>query len=299
MGILSKDRLIFDPADMANSDQIGSYLIGVDGTVIGNVSDAAKVSITNASIVVSGTDIDIRNLVFSDDKVDVSGSEVSLDSATLAALENITVSATDLDIRDLAFATDSVDVSGSSVTVTATDLDIRDLSHTQDSIKIGDGTDFLAVNADGSINVVADLSVTNSFEKEEDSAHVSGDIGAYMLGVIQDVPAASAADGDYGSIKTDALGRAWVNDAPNVAQSGAVLTVGATEVAITSLANRRRLIIQNTSNKDVFLGPTGVTTTTGIRIAKGATYDEILGPNLAMYLIAGTAGNDVRVHQRS
>lgn len=260
MGILSKDRLIFDPADMANSDQIGSYLIGVDGTVIGNVSDAAKVSITNASIVVSGTDIDIRNLVFSDDKVDVSGS---------------------------------------SVTVSGTDIDIRDLSHTQDSIKIGDGTDFLAVNADGSINVVADLSVTNSFEKAEDAAHVSGDIGAYMLGVIQDVPAASAADGDYGSIKTDALGRAWVNDAPNVAQSGAVLTVGATEVAITSLANRRRLIIQNTSNKDVFLGPTGVTTTTGIRIAKGATYDEILGPNLAMYLIAGTAGNDVRVHQRS
>lgn len=30
-----------------------------------------------------------------------------------------------------------------------------DLSHVDDSVKIGDGTDFLAVNADGSINVVA------------------------------------------------------------------------------------------------------------------------------------------------
>lgn len=44
---------------------------------------------------------------------------------------------------------------GGSLTVDASDLDIRDLSHTQDSVKIGDGTDFLAVNADGSINAVA------------------------------------------------------------------------------------------------------------------------------------------------
>lgn len=118
------------------------------------------------SVTASATDLDIRDLAFATDKVDVSGSEVKLDSTTLAALENITVSATDLDIRDLAFATDKVDVSGSEVkldsttlaaleniTVSATDLDIRDLSHSQDSIKIGDGSDFMAINSDGSINV--------------------------------------------------------------------------------------------------------------------------------------------------
>lgn len=47
---------------------------------------------------------------------------------------SITVDAVDLDIRDLAFATDTVDVSGSSVTVSATNLDIRDLSAATDSI---------------------------------------------------------------------------------------------------------------------------------------------------------------------
>ena len=52
----------------------------------------------------------------------------------------VTVTATDLDIRDLTFATDSVDVSGSSVSVTgtvdvtATDLDIRPLVASTDSI---------------------------------------------------------------------------------------------------------------------------------------------------------------------
>ena len=107
-----------------------------------------KLSATGNTIV-EATDLDIRDLVFATDKVDVSGSEVSLDATTLAALENITVSATDLDIRDLAFATDSVDVSGSTVelgattlaaletiTVTATDLDIRDLAFATDSVDV-------------------------------------------------------------------------------------------------------------------------------------------------------------------
>jgi hypothetical protein len=126
------------------------------------------------NITVSATDLDIRDLAFATDKVDVSGSEVSLDATTLAALENITVSATDLDIRDLAFATDKVDVSGSSVTVSATDLDVRDLSHTQDSVKIGDGTEFLAVNTDGSINVVVQEDVGTEVVDFDSAAAIAG-----------------------------------------------------------------------------------------------------------------------------
>jgi len=57
----------------------------------------------------------------------------------------------------------SITVDG-SVTVSATDLDIRDLTHVSDSVKVGDGTDLLAVNADGSINAVVtatDLDIRN------------------------------------------------------------------------------------------------------------------------------------------
>lgn len=80
---------------------------------------------------------------------------------------SLTVDANNLDIRDLTFATDKVDVSGSSVSVSnfpanqnviATDLDIRNLTPTQDKVSIGDGTDTLGVNADGSINVNATIS---------------------------------------------------------------------------------------------------------------------------------------------
>ena len=133
--------------------------------------DAASLAALE-NITVSATNLDIRDLVFASDKVDASGSEVSLDAATLAALENITVSATNLDVRDLVFATDKVDASGSvvaldagtlsaleNITVSATDLDIRNLSQAQDSVKIGDGSDFLAINSDGSINVAITDSV--------------------------------------------------------------------------------------------------------------------------------------------
>lgn len=148
-GSLTVDSTDFDIRDLT----FATDSVDVTGSEVS--LDAATLAALE-NITVSATDLDIRDLVFATDKVDVSGSEVSLDAATLAALEDITVSATDFDIRDLSFATDKVDVSGSDVTatVTAIDLDIRDITHVSDSIKIGDGTDFLAINADGSINVI-------------------------------------------------------------------------------------------------------------------------------------------------
>lgn len=134
---ITLDELIFDPANPDDGANVGATLRGADGTVIGNTGDALKVTgdfnITNAEveisndsgnpIPVSATDLDIRDLSFAQDSVDVSGSS------------NVGVTATNFDIRDLQFATDSVDVSGSSnVGVTATDLDIRDLTFAQDKV---------------------------------------------------------------------------------------------------------------------------------------------------------------------
>jgi hypothetical protein len=100
-------------------------------------SDSVDVSGSSVSIsgsvAVTATDLDIRNLVFANDKVDVSNSVIALDSATLAALENINavVTATDLDIRNLVFATDKVDASGSSVSVSNKPI----VNETNNSIK--------------------------------------------------------------------------------------------------------------------------------------------------------------------
>lgn len=148
----------------AADDSVAAWLKDGSGNALSSTSGALHVRIDSqaAAVSVSATDLDIRDLAFATDSVDVSGSSVSisgsvavtatdfdirdLSSATdsIAAVQSgawsVTASATDFDIRDLQFATDSVDVSGSSVSisgsvaVTATDLDIRDLSAAQDEV---------------------------------------------------------------------------------------------------------------------------------------------------------------------
>lgn len=134
-----------------------------DGDVVAKISDATtpsqqlavnadgSINVTDngGSLTVDATNLDIRDLVFATDKVDVSGStNIGLDAATLAALESITVQ------NGAGAAAVNIQDGGNSITVDATDLDVRDLTHVSDSVKVGDGTDFLAVNTDGSINVV-------------------------------------------------------------------------------------------------------------------------------------------------
>lgn len=126
MGI-TLDQLVYDATD--GGAEVGSHVLaGTDGTAIGHTGDALHVSVENASIAVTATDLDIRDLTAASDSV-----ESWLHDGSGTAITS-TGGAIDVNIAS------------------GVDFDIRDLSHTQDSIKIGDGTDFLEVNSDGSIN---------------------------------------------------------------------------------------------------------------------------------------------------
>lgn len=96
----------------------------LQGTSPWVVSGTVAVTQSTSPWVVSSTDLDIRNLVFATDKVDVSGSTVTSSiSGTVAVTQSTSpwvISGTDLDIRDLVFATDKVDVSGSAVSISGT-----------------------------------------------------------------------------------------------------------------------------------------------------------------------------------
>lgn len=157
---------------------------------------------------------------------------------------SITVDASDLDIRDLAFATDKVDVTGSLVDVQATDLDIRDLSHTQDSVKVGDGTDFLAVNADGSLNITdnggsltvdaTDLDIRD-LDFAQDSVDVSNSTNVGVVATDFDIrdlshtqDSVKIGDGtDFLSVNADG--------SLNITDNGGSLTVDATDLDIRDL----------------------------------------------------------------
>ena len=77
-------------------------------------------------------------------------------------------------------------------------------------VAVSDGTDLLAVNADGSINVQG--SFASNTEYDEDTAHTSIATGNFVLTVRQDTLAASTSDdGDYAAFKSDAVGALYVN----------------------------------------------------------------------------------------
>jgi phage baseplate assembly protein gpV len=142
--------------------------VDVSGSSV-SVSGSVTVSDGGGSLTVDAVNLDIRDLVFATDKVDVSGSSIALDAPTLAALESVTVQngagASAVNIQD----------GGNSITVDANNLDIRDLTHVSDSVKIGDGTDFLAVNTDGSINVkISDSSPGTAITSYNTVASVAG-----------------------------------------------------------------------------------------------------------------------------
>ena len=73
----------------------------------------------------------------------------------------------------------------------------------------------LQVDSSGRLRVVGDIDVTNLSEKDEDTPHVSGDTGDYVLAVRADsrpTDANTSADGDYASFFVNANGELYVKD---------------------------------------------------------------------------------------
>ena len=165
----------FNSSLPVRTEQAGDVEIKlVDGTITSrkltvNADGSVNITDNGTSITVDATDLDIRELAFATDKVDVTGSTVALDAPTLAALESVTVQ------NGTGAAAVNIQDGGNSITVDAVDLDVRDLTHVSDSVKIGDGTDFLAINADGSINVVvSDMAPGTAVVDYNTAASVAG-----------------------------------------------------------------------------------------------------------------------------
>lgn len=143
----------------------------------------------------------------------------------------------------------SVNADGSiDVNIIDGDVDIRDLSATQDSVSIGDGTDTLQVNPDGSINVHSDTSVNVSY-------------------IATDIP---------------------------ISTTQVPLKVG-----LSALVNRKTLILYNRSGANVFIGPLGVTSTTGIRLATNQMITFNIGPAIAVYGVTNSGTCNLIVQELS
>lgn len=98
----------------------------------------------------------------------------------------------------------------------------------------------------------------------------------------------------------DLYRRIYVNDTPNIAGSNAAVSIDATSGGVACfaapLAGRRLAFLQNRGSDSVYLGFGTVTTSNGIEVPPGATFRELLGPDLALKGIAATA-QDCRAMQ--
>lgn len=210
-----------------------------------------------------------------------------------------------------------VNLTGStgSIEVTATDLDIRDLSAAQDNVAISDGTDTLAINADGSINVNSTPQGPIRFrdntsaivDVQEDVAplpvklqSLSGDINvtAGDLNVQLDHTGASfdsvrIGDGTETVAITPNSDLQVVDRASSMQVSTATVGTSFAQVLVTPLANRKRVRIQNRSKKDMEIASSGAAADGYVLPARGAI-ELPAGPGVNIFMKADAAAQDVR-----
>ena len=105
------------------------------------------------------------------DEGDIGLARMTLDRKVLTVITDGTTDANRLSIDASGFVTANIN---GSVVVTATALDIRALSDATDSVSIGDGTDTLAINTDGSINTVPGVASSGSEVHDFDHATATG-----------------------------------------------------------------------------------------------------------------------------
>ena len=293
-------KLIFDTTsiDTINaSAQVGAILYdkvsGNLGSINGSnellVKDTDVLSKLNSGVVVTASDLDIRDLVFATDKVDVSNSVIALDAATLAALETVTV-----------------EQGTSPWVVSATGLDIRVIDHGTDSIKIGDGTEFLAINVDGSINITdnggsltvdaVDLDIRDlSAAQDSVASYLHDGAGTALTSTLEggkqalDVYVANSIDVDDGLANTAILAVA-----ETVGTSAALIMDAGDE-----LAARKYALVYNNGNREVFIGQSGINTGSGFPLPPGSMLELRVGDAVDVYAIGDAAGQDVRTLQLS
>jgi len=159
--------IIVGNANLIERDDVLSAVTPVEGDWLGQRGNARGAMWVELDLTNDVTIADGGNVISIDD----AGGSLTVDNAALAVVGGgveatalrVTIANDSTGVVTIDDGGGSITVDGTvaisgTVTVTATDLDIRDLTHVSDSVKVGDGTNFIAVNADGSVNVVTQTS---------------------------------------------------------------------------------------------------------------------------------------------
>lgn len=140
-------------------------------------------------------------------------------------------------------------------------------------------------------------SVITALSKAEDAVAVSGDQGIQALAVRKDAQGSNVgADGDYSSLLTWSEGSLKVVDIANASLLQQQISVSSTaaQVPAANLANRRSLMLQNTSLAKIWIGSATVTSsgaTAGIELPASSFIELEVGPAVNVFAIKAGAGS--------
>lgn len=134
-------------------------------------------------------------------------------------------------------------------------------------------------------------------QKAEDTAHASGAVGTFLLGVRNDTASTTftSADSDYSPVAVDDTGAVFTKNRPTRTTIGPIaFTPQVTnQQLLASNTTRRGAIIVNRSGQDVFLRFGATAATTALYsdwIANNTRYELPFDITGAVQMIAGTAG---------
>jgi hypothetical protein len=91
------------------------------------------------------------------------------------------------------------------------------------------------------------------------------------------------------------------NDVDNASYVAGSLTITTSQlelkVGASKLDGRQVIMIQNTGNQTIYLGPTGVTTSTGIPLSKNQFISMPIGDSVSVFAITGNLTSTIVVQE--
>lgn len=186
-----------------------------------SVTNTVPVTVTN-TVTVQATDLDIRNLDCLTDSVTICP---GINPIPVLLDEPIDVNVLNFPaVAHLNCATDSVAICPGADPIVVTVNNFPAVAHLDcltDSVTICPGVNPITVT--GTVTVSNTITVDVGFDYAEDSPHVSGDVGAFILAVRNDDPlnTVTTNNGDYSPVSVTSTGRVYTTDRGNFAEDTA------------------------------------------------------------------------------
>ena len=282
------------------------YVIDTDGnallTTIDADTGAMAVDLAAIEVLITAGNVDLAAIEVLLTTIDADTSAIALDTAAMVVdLAAIEVLLTSIDSDTAAMV---VDLAAIEVLLTTIDADTSAIALDTAAMVVDLAAIevlLTSIDADTAAMVVDLAAIEVLLTGINDDAADSG--GSLKVGsrshFASSALTALSTDGDRADLLSDAYRRVYINDAPNISAACVAVSVGTSEAALpaANLAGRTRMLVQNNGNVSIYVGPTGVTTATGIEVSKGSTLALEAGQAINLFAISTLAAQDVRVFE--